>query len=334
MPRSSKRWAAFSRSAFCASVDRVMRHKRITFYDACQLGSCPASNPRFCARTGSYLLRSGRHRAALRRPFIHRTDQTVLHYPGVEKRPDELEYALVGNPFRDARHQNVVIDSVEKFFEIQVDHDVEALGDIPLRLGHGLMGGTSWAEAVAVLGERRVPTLLQNLQHGLLDQSVDDTGDAEFPDPAVRFGYLDPFDRLWLVGPRQQLGSYVWPMLTQEALGVVDGHPINARSSLVVSNALPCAYEVLSFAHLLHQLHRCSRAFGFCYRHDRFDPEVTADRGFTPLFRRSGQRSLDFLPQSVHELPVLLAAPNRSGLRPSFPARPIRCSAFRLGVPH
>jgi hypothetical protein len=43
----------------------------------------------------------GRKRATLRCPFIHRTDQTVLHYPSVEKRPDELEYALVGNPFRD-----------------------------------------------------------------------------------------------------------------------------------------------------------------------------------------------------------------------------------------
>src|SRR5262249_8576255 len=31
----------------------------------------------------------GRKRAALRRPYIHRTNQTVLHYPSVEKRPDE-----------------------------------------------------------------------------------------------------------------------------------------------------------------------------------------------------------------------------------------------------
>ena len=36
-----------------------------------------------------------------------------------------------------------------------------------------------------------------------------------------------------------------------------------------------------------------------------------------------------FLPRSIHESSVLLAAPNRSGLRPSFPAWPIRCSAFR-----
>src|SRR5262245_9108075 len=42
--------------------------------------------------------------------------------------PDELEYALVGNPFRDARHQNVVIDSVEKFFEIEVDYCSENVG--------------------------------------------------------------------------------------------------------------------------------------------------------------------------------------------------------------
>jgi hypothetical protein len=44
--------------------------------------------------------------------------------------------------------------------------------DIPLRLGHRLMGGSSRTEAVAILGERRIPTLLQNLQYCLLDQSV------------------------------------------------------------------------------------------------------------------------------------------------------------------
>ena len=38
---------------------------------------------------------------------------------------------------------------------------------------------------------------------------------------------------------------------------------------------------------------------------------------------------MGFLPLSVHESPVLLAAPIRSGLQPPFPAWPIRCSAFR-----
>jgi hypothetical protein len=51
-----------------------------------------------------------------------------------------------------------------------------------------------------MLRKRRVPLLLQYLQHGLLDQPVDDTRHAEFSDPAVRFGYFDPLDRLRLVG--------------------------------------------------------------------------------------------------------------------------------------
>jgi hypothetical protein len=103
--------------------------------------------------------------------------------------------------------------AARKIFEVDVNYDVIAFGDIPLRLGHRLVGRASRAKAVAVLGERRIPALLQNLQQRLLDQSVDDARDAEFPNPAVRFGYFDPFGRLRLVGSNKQLGSYVWPML-------------------------------------------------------------------------------------------------------------------------
>ena len=69
--------------------------------------------------------------------------------------------------------------------------------------------------------------------------------------------------------------------------------------------------------------------FGCGLRHGRFGPLVSAARGFTPAFWVQGQRVLDFLPRSTHELPVLLAILNRSGLRSSFPVRPICCSAFR-----
>ena len=68
----------------------------------------------------------GESGAALRRPLIHRTDQTVFHHPGVEKRPDEFKHTLIGHPGGNARHQAVVIDSVEKLFEIEIDHDVVA----------------------------------------------------------------------------------------------------------------------------------------------------------------------------------------------------------------
>src|SRR6266436_5185551 len=115
-----------------------------------------------------------------------------------------------------------MIDPVEKFLEIKVNHDAVARGNVSLRLGHRLMGGASRSEAVTVLGERRVPLLLEDLQQGLLDQSVDDARYAEFSDPAVRLGDFDPLDRLRLIGSLEQSRPNAWPVLTQVALGVVD----------------------------------------------------------------------------------------------------------------
>src|SRR5256886_2596705 len=107
-----------------------------------------------------------------------------------------------------------MIDPVEKFFEIKVNHYVVARGNVSLRLGHRLMGGASRSEAVTVLGKCPVPALLENLQQGLLDQSVDDARHAEFSDPALRLGDFDPFDRLRLVGSFEQSRPNAWPVLT------------------------------------------------------------------------------------------------------------------------
>jgi len=181
----------------------------------------------------------GRERTTLRGPLVHRTDQAVLHHPGLEKSPDELEPAFVRHPYGDARHQAIVIDPVEKFFEVKIDHDAVALGDVLLCPGHRLVGGSSRPEAEAVLGERWVPPRLENLQQGLLDQSVDDARDAELSDPAIRLGYFDPLDRLRLVGSQKQLRPDVWPVLTQVGVGVLDGHPIDARATLVAANSFP-----------------------------------------------------------------------------------------------
>jgi len=140
-----------------------------------------------------------------------------------------------------------------------------------------------------MLGERRVPSLLQYLQHGLLDQPVDDARHAEFSDPAVRLGYFDPFDRLRLIGSFEQLRPYAWPVLTQVALGVVDGHPIHAGTALVPLNAFPRTLKVLSVAHLLHELFRLRRAFGCWLRREWLGPRIADDPGFTPILRLQGQ---------------------------------------------
>ena len=119
----------------------------------------------------------------MRSSLLRRTNQTAFHHPGIEERPDEFEHALIRQPRRDARHQAVVVDTVEKPFEIDINHNAVALGDIALRLSYRLMSGTSRPEAVTVLGKRLVPPLLKNLQQSLLDQPVDDARDTEFSGP-------------------------------------------------------------------------------------------------------------------------------------------------------
>ena len=72
------------------------------------------------ASMAAMLLRlKGRPRSAFRR-FGRCRHRAALNIAGVEKRPDEFEHALIGHSRGDARHQAVVIDSVEKLFEIEI----------------------------------------------------------------------------------------------------------------------------------------------------------------------------------------------------------------------
>src|SRR5262249_6223583 len=234
-------------------------------------------------------------------------------------------YALVGYSPGDPCHQPVLVDPVEELFQVNVHDPVVAFSDKCLCLGHSLMGGSARSKPVAVLGERRVPAFLQDLQQRLLDQAIDNARDAELPDPAIRFGDFHPLDRLRLIGPLEQLVPNGWPVFPKVAHGSLDGHAIDAGTTLVLPNALPRSFEVVTFAHFLHEPFIKCRALGFPFRHGRFGPSSIGSWGFTPVARRGGQMVLDFRPHSAHEIRVLLTTSDRSGLRPAFPARPIRC---------
>jgi hypothetical protein len=115
-------------------------------------------------------------------------------------------------------------------------------------------------------------------------------------------------------------------MPPQEAHRRINGHPIDAGTALIGTHAFPRYFDVRSIAHLLHQTFFFGQAFACWFRHQWFGPFGVGDGGVTPPFLPKGQEqllALDFRPLSTHELPVLLTTPNRSGLRPSFPARPI-----------
>ena len=98
----------------------------------------------------------------MRRALISLDAHAALHHPGLEEATDDLEQALVadaGHPAahgavgtpapRQTSHQDVVVDPVEKLFQVEVHDDLAAVGDVALGLGERLMGALPRAEAEA-----------------------------------------------------------------------------------------------------------------------------------------------------------------------------------------
>src|ERR1700694_2552599 len=119
-------------------------------------------------------------------------------------------------------------------------------------------------------------------------------------------------------------------MLLQVILDADDGHPVDARTTLIGLHLPQCCLQVFSLTYFLHQSIRAGWVFGPIHRPGRFSPFPSRLSGFTRQRQREVQLHLDVLLLVFLEIHGLLASPSRSGLQPSFPAWPIRYSAFRL----
>src|SRR6202171_4312639 len=119
-------------------------------------------------------------------------------------------------------------------------------------------------------------------------------------------------------------------MLFQIILDADDGHPVDARTTFIGPPLPQCCLQVFTLTYCRHQSIRAGWVFGPTCHPGRFSLFPSRLPGFPRQRRREVQFHLDILLLVVLETHDLLAAPSRSGLRPSFPASPIRCSAFRL----
>jgi len=187
----------------------TIRHSIPVLLGPPQGGSLPPSQ----TAGPNYLLCKGSEWTPLWSAFDAWADQSVLHHPSIQEYPDEFQQPLVLDSFCDLTHQFVVIDSIEKFLQIEINHPAVARGNVLLCLGHRLMRRSSRSKTVAVVGERRVPLPLQNLHHRLLDKSIQHRWDTKLSHPSVRLGDFHPPHRFRLVGPTQQLFSDRWPVL-------------------------------------------------------------------------------------------------------------------------
>ncbi len=88
-----------------------------------------------------------------------------------------------------------MVYSIEELGQVRIYGNAVAFSDDFPNLLHRIMGRPPGAKAEARIRKTRIKDRRQLLGSGLLDQSVQDRGDAERAGPARRFWNLHPTDR-------------------------------------------------------------------------------------------------------------------------------------------
>ena len=81
-----------------------------------------------------------------------------------------------------------MIDPVEEFLQIHIDHHPGAILYVALCFEQRVVRTASRSEAITVFGERRVNSGLQDLQQGLLDRRAVTVGIPSSRTPPSGFG--------------------------------------------------------------------------------------------------------------------------------------------------
>ena len=123
-------------------------------------------------------------RTPLGRPLPSLPADAPAHHARLEEAAHDAQQAFVVKAPGQAGHQDIVVHPVEDLLQIEIDHDVVALGDAAARLGKRGMRPAPRAKAEARPRKRRVEDRLEDLQNGLLHQTIDHRRDAQLPHPA------------------------------------------------------------------------------------------------------------------------------------------------------
>src|SRR5437667_2583650 len=141
----------------------------------------------------------------------------------------------------------------KNLLQVNVHDPAVSRRDVLLCPRDRLMGGATGTEAKARLGERWVPTLLQQLQHCLLDEAIEHRRDAEGANAPGRLRYLHSPYRLRPVGAGKQLGLDLKPMVFEVKRQILDAHVVDAgrspclrRGKLLLRRTCASAFRTLS----------------------------------------------------------------------------------------
>jgi hypothetical protein len=152
----------------------------------------------------------------------------VAHDAAVQIRAYQTDDSGVVEALLQAVHEDVVIDAIKEFLQIDINHNLSARLDVALCRENRVVGAPARPKAVAVCAEGWVKYRLQHLQQCLLDQPIRDRRDAQLALAAVRFRDRYPSYRTGPVPPLPQLVADRRPRRDQMACGLFNVQTIHA----------------------------------------------------------------------------------------------------------
>ena len=111
---------------------------------------------------------------------------------------------MVADTARDSGHEDIVIDSIEEFLEVEIDDKLAPLlGYIFPGLFQSHMSAPSLPKTIAGVGKGRVEDGFQHLENRLLNHAIDHHWNAQLAFASVRLLELDSSYGKGLVSPVQ-----------------------------------------------------------------------------------------------------------------------------------
>src|SRR5467141_3534696 len=189
-----------------------------------------------------------RSTSALGRPFLGPYSFPILQHAGPQPFLDESHDAPVCDPVLHELHQPFVRNSIEKAFDVQIEHPVHlSRQQSRIERIQRLMLASPWSEPVREAEKVRFVDSIQHLDRRALDEFVFQRRDSERSLPPVGLGDIHPTHRLRSVRSSLQPFGKVLEIHLQRLAVVPPRLPVHARRSFLLQSEVghPQCFQVI-----------------------------------------------------------------------------------------
>jgi hypothetical protein len=117
---------------------------------------------------------------------------------------NQLQHATVADVLGHSSAQSLMLDAIEELRQVDIDCDAVAFVEIAGCLSDGGLGSPISAEPVTAVMKGRLEERFKLKQDRLLNDAIDDIGNAQTTLTSARFGNPNPTNVTWHVRSRNQ----------------------------------------------------------------------------------------------------------------------------------